>query len=71
MKERDYESTVMRITGTLLSGASLAYAGDGLYSAEEVEQDLVARAVRRARAIVAEVKRTQPAQELRDAAEQR
>jgi hypothetical protein len=49
---RDYESTVMRIAGNLLSGVPFRHLND------EDEKILMARAVTRARAIVAETKRT-------------
>ena len=50
---RDYDSTVARIAGNLLSGC---IQRDG----KQLRAAVVARAVEVARAIVAEVKRTEP-----------
>ena len=61
MKARDYDSTVARIAGNILSGIPLLAVCTE--SEREEEQILVERAVARARAIVAEVKRTEPDQE--------
>lgn len=52
---KDYESTVMRIAGNLLSGVPLTP-----YHDDVDEIDRVCNAVKRARAIVAEVHRTKP-----------
>lgn len=60
MKEKDYESTVMRIAGNLLSGVDLYLYTDDADGGHGRGQVLVERAVARARAIVTEVQRTKP-----------
>jgi hypothetical protein len=57
--KRKYDSTVARIAGNLLSGISPDYSLDRL---EKIEQQRVTAqwAVEMARAIVAEVERTEP-----------
>ena len=55
MSKRDYDSTVARIAGNLLSGHNTVLFGSGINLA------VIALAVEAARAIVAEVKRTEPA----------
>lgn len=57
-QEKNYESTVMRVAGNLLSGVTLYPVGDN--TTHDGENDLVYRAVRRARKIIAEVQRTAP-----------
>lgn len=60
-QEKNYESTVMRVAGNLLSGVSL-------YMGLEDDRDLIYRAVRRARKIVAEVQRTAASVDVADEA---
>lgn len=55
MSKRTYDSTVARIAGNLLSGDPQAWF------LERMRKDGVERAVAAARAIVAEVQRTEPA----------
>lgn len=58
MEKRKYDSTVARIAGNLLSGAFEHFNG-GAYH-EDVIESTAREAVRWARAIVAEVQRTEP-----------
>jgi hypothetical protein len=53
MAERKYDSTVARIAGNIMSGASALWVNGVSYGA-------VARAVETARLIVEETKRTEP-----------
>lgn len=53
MTEKNYDSTIMRIAGNLLSGQAIELTTGG-YSNEAL-QEMAAQAVRLARAIVAEV----------------
>ena len=55
--KRDYDSTVARIAGNLLSSAGADWIP------EPRRLDIVRRAVATARAIIAETKRTEPAPE--------
>lgn len=57
MSEKNYESTVMRIAGNLLSGHINRY---GWPQTQAAREDYAVEAVALARAIVAEVKRTAP-----------
>lgn len=61
--KRKYDATVAIIAGNLLSGLALApgqvLSKGGGYS-DEIEAEYARLAVRRARAIVAEVERTEP-----------
>lgn len=54
--KRDYDSTVARIAGNLLSGLM----ANGSTSGGDIDSLDVQAAVRNARAIVAETKRTEP-----------
>lgn len=58
-QKRDYDSTVARIAGNLLSG----FVSDNLHWWNKIPSEAVAQAVITARAIVAETKRTEPPQE--------
>lgn len=60
-QEKNYESTVMRVAGNLLSGVSM-------YTNLDDDRDLIYRAVRRARKIVAEVQRTAASVDVADEA---
>jgi hypothetical protein len=60
VSQRKYDSTVARIAGNLLSGNAYLF-GDASY-----DQWAVERAVAVARAIVAEVQRTEPPKEPAD-----
>jgi hypothetical protein len=62
-EKRKYDSTVARIAGNLLSGMMVTNPPIGTMD--------IRNAVETARAIVAEVERTEPAAELRTAAESR
>lgn len=55
--KRDYDATVARIAGNLLSSEPLLFRNERMIS----NQVLVSEAVALARAIVAEVQRTDPA----------
>jgi hypothetical protein len=55
-EHRDYDSTVARIAGNLLSGVTQRSLGE----ATHIKQAYVETAVAMARAIVEEVKRTEP-----------
>lgn len=71
MAQRDYDSTVARIAGNLLSGHSFSFSGDdaekvladGGYQLDAWDRVWVSAAVALAREIVAETKRSQPAKE--------
>ena len=60
MSTRKYDSTVGRIAGNLLSGVTLYPLGRTPEDKQQAEDDLVARAVHRARRIVARVIVTEP-----------
>lgn len=58
---RDYDTTIARIAGNIMSGLINIYDYDMLVTPDDIEQHNMARvAVQLARAIVAEVKRTEP-----------
>lgn len=59
MMRRKYDSTVARIAGNILSGNGYLVLGDG-ESAENSRREYARFAVALARAVVAEVERTEP-----------
>lgn len=66
MSKPDYDTTIARVAGNILSGTTLQYLVDD-YEREEAKRLAVVFAVEMARAVIAEVKRTEPLAALREA----
>lgn len=59
MSKPDYDTTIARVAGNILSGTTLQYLVND-YEREEAKRLAVVFAVEMARAVIAEVKRTGP-----------